>query len=1512
MAVKRGHIDLDPDYEDVTEQQSKRQRVFEEDAKEATRRKIENIIHGQFTMEIQNKEEEVDEADQKLNQSRMVMDRLRACIIANFYSKAGQQKFSQIKQNPNEPPYIHPTVKEHIGKAPKNYMSLETSNKGDNLPSVDLSIVKKEPDEASVGNPCLSKCETVGNIESEKMKIDQDDGRSSRFKTKKRIVMGNVSKYIPVDRREENDQSTHKWMVYVRGSKEEPRIDHYVKKVWFFLHPSYRPNDLVEVSQPPFHLTRRGWGEFPVRVQLHFKDQRNKRVDIIHQLKLDRTYTGLQTLGSETLVDIELEKEKNDEKLTTVSLPVTFDLKNQLKSDKQLVHENNVTIPEKQSPKKKVTVTPSVNGIHISGDTNGIGVVQTLITNPTCSTVSDKIKNSGNSLTNSVSNTKNGSPVQLVLGGVGSVTNPNFPDARGDNKNKTPAKGVILCSEKGDKSPSSVNKKESNSAVILQGIGSLSTKLAPSQNQMRIISGNLPHSHLIAQTCLSKTGIVNASLTSKTAIVQPILNAVNRSGQQSESLVKTSKGNLILGQQIIGNNTLIVQPSIQANKLNTMIVKPTVQKTQSNMLLIQTVPQATRPLTVPSATKSNAVVVQQPLQATKPNTLFVNPTLLVSQAKTSIVQPSVKSGAVTLQVSSIVQPATQASKCVGASQQSQLMNILKPSSASLVQSAQQTAKPPNVSSASPTSPATSQTLYYRCKDAQGNIFLVPQQLLKQVIQSPAKSNTQSGPLLSSGSTTSTVSSVKGSVSSAVIFSTNSTAGSKQQTPADKGLVNQNLPVILGSANKKSPIILSLNQTGQVVSSQSTSANQTKSILKSTVPLGQDANSLLKPASVISEKNVKTTSVSINSVVSANVGQQQLTSTSLVTTIISNPSPSKLKNVGNIKANITSVSTILTLPQASVTSMKSGNSLLLTMSSANGKTVVMPTQSLNSNTSGTKVGTSLLFPGSQKQIGLSKICQSNTQNTNSNSLGNKGNLNVGSVGKVNILEPTIKSSNSKPSSVTITTSACSKAVMNVSSSMSENQCQGQISSQNHLQVTSQGLKIIVNPSQKANGVGITNPKPEMFTINQETVLANKNLSSSTSESKINMNTVENFNTKRNSVSILPKEFQIPVISSSHPSSLLTSTNVVKKTVADYLSTSAPSLTLMTSSVKGESPSLLSGKKNSITGTVGDKKIVVDLLSETERRLEACRPEKRIICLRKKSDQRRPSTPPLIVEEIKPIRTEDFPDVLSLIRAAVRRHPIVSLTADKYQHPYCASTSAEWLSWKVGKRRASEWQRAAFCRKFILNHIKGETYKGTKLWTTKQIMLWCRLHAFSPHYQESTLHPFGVELTADRIGKKFSSVTCPVEIVSSDLKDGSTIEINEEEDVDIINMEQFIPKKKVVEEETRDLSKNDIVIPPSDSALYIQDTCQRIGVKFEPTELEPGVCGNASEDMVFAVMKSFLGDIITETFAGKVTNGRYPDSLGMTDVFQALRNMSQTDFLTNCHLGVKVTEGSNLHR
>lgn len=55
-----------------------------------------------------------------------------------------------------------------------------------------------------------------------------------------------------------------------------------------------------------------GWGEFPVRVQLHLKDARGRKVDIIHHLKLDRTFTGHQNLGAETHVDVEIEPKVNE------------------------------------------------------------------------------------------------------------------------------------------------------------------------------------------------------------------------------------------------------------------------------------------------------------------------------------------------------------------------------------------------------------------------------------------------------------------------------------------------------------------------------------------------------------------------------------------------------------------------------------------------------------------------------------------------------------------------------------------------------------------------------------------------------------------------------------------------------------------------------------------------------------------------------------------------------------------------------------------------------------------------------------------------------------------------------------------------------------------------------------------------------------------------------------------------------------------------------------------------
>ncbi|XP_061234893.1 YEATS domain-containing protein 2 isoform X4 [Neopsephotus bourkii] len=328
--MKRVIVEKDPDYEDITiTHPSKRHKAAEQSARDVAVQKIETIIKEQFAVEMKSKEHEIEVIDQRLIEARRMMDKLRACIVANYYASAGLLKAGEGTRSCDTTILNHPSIKKFL-ESPSR--SSSPANQGSDTPSANHS----ESDSLSQHNDFLLDKDN-GNLDAEERltnSLDQRQSRNtgrdssgvsssqkpgqrnaglsndetSRLYVKKTIVVGNVSKYIPPDKREENDQSTHKWMVYVRGSRREPSINHFVKKVWFFLHPSYKPNDLVEVREPPFHLTRRGWGEFPVRVQIHFKDSQNKRIDIIHNLKLDRTYTGLQTLGAETVVDVELHR----------------------------------------------------------------------------------------------------------------------------------------------------------------------------------------------------------------------------------------------------------------------------------------------------------------------------------------------------------------------------------------------------------------------------------------------------------------------------------------------------------------------------------------------------------------------------------------------------------------------------------------------------------------------------------------------------------------------------------------------------------------------------------------------------------------------------------------------------------------------------------------------------------------------------------------------------------------------------------------------------------------------------------------------------------------------------------------------------------------------------------------------------------------------------------------------------------------------------------------------------
>jgi len=326
------------------------------------------VVRGQFAAEVAYKEGELEQIEDRISLAKMMLKRLRLGIMAQHYGVAGfaplpldyseenvgvQPSWEAFEEGvltswgnsaeaceESSPSVVAETAasaqassqdSSECGEVPPNGSSVtqdESQPESCDLSSMDMVVSEhlgyaveleaQEPPECNQSFHLLSRNSLTKVLYSRRPEenpkvLPQAD--VSRFYTKKRIIVGNTSQYLDPTVRQSGEGSTHKWMVYVRGPSEEADISYFVRAVRFFLHPSYHPNDIVRITTPPFHLTRLGWGEFPVRVQLEFCDRRNKPSDIIHNLVLDRTHTGLQTLGAETVVDLDIVSERGQSSL---------------------------------------------------------------------------------------------------------------------------------------------------------------------------------------------------------------------------------------------------------------------------------------------------------------------------------------------------------------------------------------------------------------------------------------------------------------------------------------------------------------------------------------------------------------------------------------------------------------------------------------------------------------------------------------------------------------------------------------------------------------------------------------------------------------------------------------------------------------------------------------------------------------------------------------------------------------------------------------------------------------------------------------------------------------------------------------------------------------------------------------------------------------------------------------------------------------------------------------------
>lgn len=206
--------------------------------------KLSHIIKEDFDKELNKRQKQLEEIEEKITKAQKLLHLVRYVLITSYYNKKSLEYSGSNDETANKvydrQNRIHPAIKKLLGKNSSLDVFSSLGKRKAVLRTCDIS----EPSTSQAG-PSKKIRKELRQEQPKNSPLDNNQNcLKSRRKTQHRLIIGNISKYAPSL---EDDNMTHKWMVYVRGEKEKPDISHVVEKVRFYLHPSYKPHDVVEI-----------------------------------------------------------------------------------------------------------------------------------------------------------------------------------------------------------------------------------------------------------------------------------------------------------------------------------------------------------------------------------------------------------------------------------------------------------------------------------------------------------------------------------------------------------------------------------------------------------------------------------------------------------------------------------------------------------------------------------------------------------------------------------------------------------------------------------------------------------------------------------------------------------------------------------------------------------------------------------------------------------------------------------------------------------------------------------------------------------------------------------------------------------------------------------------------------------------------------------------------------------------------------------------------------------------
>ncbi|KFZ54819.1 YEATS domain-containing protein 2, partial [Antrostomus carolinensis] len=276
----------------------------------------------------------------------------------------------------------------------------------------------------------------------------------------------------------------------------------------------------------------------------------------------------------------------------------------------------------------------------------------------------------------------------------------------------------------------------------------------------------------------------------------------------------------------------------------------------------------------------------------------------------------------------------------------------------------------------------------------------------------------------------------------------------------------------------------------------------------------------------------------------------------------------------------------------------------------------------------------------------------------------------------------------------------------------------------------------------------------------------------------------------------------------------------------------------------------------------------------------------------------------------INIEYLENIQQLLTAIVKKVPLIAEKSEDASS-FCASSVEQYYSWNIGKRRAAEWQRAMTVRKILQEIIeKHPRFHNITPLKTKHVVHWCRCHGYTPPDPETLRND--EDSIEDVLTQIDSEPECPSSYSSGEdlcqkleeLQQFLKREPEHEEEVDILNFSEplKINIKKEQEEKQEEMKFYLASLPASE---FVRDTAEKIGISFQPAEVQKNVYASVIEDMILKATEQLMSDILRQALAvayQTAPHNRTPREITVMNIHKAICNIPFLDFLTNKHMKI----------